>query len=208
MKRDKIFVAFIVLIACVIAGALQYLRSPETPQIKSYLTALDSNLRVFGEGYTNEVYSFTGQLKPCVEGDITSVEDFVEEQQIIDEFTNTKQITPIICLNKPTNYISFYLSLTNSIKVNSDILELKTKEEKSSGMIIPLEHQNDRLVNEGHVVTHKIVANDNLYDLAKKYYNDESKWITIYEANKNIMSDPHSLKIGQELIIPKITVSI
>ena len=208
MKRDKIFVVFIVLISCVITGALQYLRSPETPQIVSYLAALDSNLRVFGDGYTNEVYSFTGQLKPGVEGDITSIEDFVEEQQIIDEFTDAKQIKPILCLNEPTVFISFYLTLTNSIKVNSDILELKTKEEKSSGMIIPLEHQNDRMVNKGHVITHKIMANDNLYDLAKKYYNDESKWITIYEANKNIMSDPHSLKIGQELLIPDITVSI
>jgi nucleoid-associated protein YgaU len=92
--------------------------------------------------------------------------------------------------------------------MNSDTHELKTKEEKSNGMIIPVEHQNDRVVNKGHVTTHKIVANDNLYDLAKTYYNDESKWITIYEANKNIMSDPHSLKIGQELLIPDASVSI
>ncbi len=205
MKRDKIFVVFIVLISCVITGALQYLRSPETPQIVSYLAALDSNLRVFGDGYTKEVYSFTGQLKPGTEEDIISVEDFVEEQQIIDEFTDAKQIEPILYLNEHTDFISFYLSLTNSINVNSNILELKTKEEKSSGMIIPLEHKNDRMVNKVHVFTHKIVANDNLYDLAKKYYNDESKWIRIYEANKNIMSDPHSLKIGHELLIPDIT---
>ena len=99
MKRDKIFVVFIVLISCVVTGALKYLRSSETPQIKSYLAALDSNLRVFGEGYTNEVYSFTGQLKPGVECDITSVDDFVEEQQIIDEFTDAKLITPIIHRN-------------------------------------------------------------------------------------------------------------
>ncbi len=205
MKRDKIFVVFIVFISCVITGALQYLRSPETPQVISYLNVLDSNLRVFGEGYTNEVYSFTGQLKPDTKDDIISVEDFVEEQRIIDEFTDTKLIKPILYLTEHTDFISFYLSLTNSIYVNSDTLELKTKEDKSSDMIIPVERRNVRMVNKGHIFTHKIVANDNLYNLAKKYYNDESKWIRIYEANKNKIPDPHSLKIGQELLIPDIT---
>ncbi|MCP4266115.1 MAG: LysM peptidoglycan-binding domain-containing protein, partial [Candidatus Brocadiaceae bacterium] len=53
----------------------------------------------------------------------------------------------------------------------------------------------------------RIEANDSLFKLAKRYYNDGSKWTEIYRANRNEMKDPHSLKIGQELFIPNITVS-
>ena len=43
---------------------------------------------------------------------------------------------------------------------------------------------------------------ETLYALARMYYNDQSKWRVIYEANRGVMSSPHSLQAGQELIIP------
>ena len=85
--------------------------------------------------------------------------------------------------------------------------ELKTKEPKSYDTIFSVAHQGIRIVNNNHRITHKIRANDSLYKLAKKYYNDGTKWKKIYQANRNIMPDPHSLKIGQEILIPKIAVS-
>ena len=43
-------------------------------------------------------------------------------------------------------------------------------------------------------------ATDTMWNLAKKYYNDGSKWTKIQQANGGI--DPRSLRIGQRLIIP------
>jgi hypothetical protein len=162
---------------------------------------------VFGEGDTNKVYRFTDQLKPGTEDDIISKENFVEEQRIIEEFNNEEQIKPILCRDESTNYISFCLSLTNNMNVNDNTPEVKMEKVKSSNTIFSAALQDIKTVNSNHRITHKIMANDSLYKLAKRYYNDGSKWEKIYQANRNEMPDPHSLKIGQELLIPNITVS-
>jgi nucleoid-associated protein YgaU len=54
-------------------------------------------------------------------------------------------------------------------------------------------------------VIHKVVSNDSLFKISRKYYGDEAKWHKIYEVNKDIMSGPNALYIGQELLIPEIT---
>ena len=54
-------------------------------------------------------------------------------------------------------------------------------------------------------VIHKVISNDSLFKISRKYYGDEAKWHKIYEANKDNMSGPNALYIGQELLIPEIT---
>ncbi len=204
---DKKFVVFIVFISFAITGVLQYNRSSETPHIAPYLNAMESSLCVFGEGSPNEFYSLNSQLKPGIGNDILPVGYFVEEQRIIEEFTREKQIKSILYRDEPTDYISFYISLTNGMNMYNDTFELKMKGKKSYDLIIPVGDRQFRMINNNHRITHKIRANDSLYKLAKRYYNDGSKWTEIYQANRNKMPDPHSLKIGQDLFIPNITVS-
>jgi nucleoid-associated protein YgaU len=52
---------------------------------------------------------------------------------------------------------------------------------------------------------HKVKPNDSLFAIARKYYGDEAKWHKIYEVNRDNMSGPNALYIGQELLIPEIT---
>jgi nucleoid-associated protein YgaU len=47
-----------------------------------------------------------------------------------------------------------------------------------------------------------VVSGDTLGSLAQKYYDDPSKYTVIFEANRDILEDPDSLQIGQELKIP------
>lgn len=49
---------------------------------------------------------------------------------------------------------------------------------------------------------HVVAKGDTLYSLARSYYNDQSKWRAIYEANRSAIPDPNKLKVGQELVIP------
>ena len=56
-------------------------------------------------------------------------------------------------------------------------------------------------------VIHKVIPNDSLFKISRKYYGDEAKWHKIYEANKDNMSGPNALYIGQELLIPEITLA-
>lgn len=50
--------------------------------------------------------------------------------------------------------------------------------------------------------THTVARGDTLYSLARSYYNDQSKWRTIYEANQGTLTSPHQLRPGQQLVIP------
>ncbi|MEW6040453.1 MAG: LysM peptidoglycan-binding domain-containing protein [Elusimicrobiota bacterium] len=52
-----------------------------------------------------------------------------------------------------------------------------------------------------------ITSGDTLWDLAQKYYNDPWKWTEIYEANKNVINDPHWIYPGHQIEIPDITVA-
>ncbi len=53
---------------------------------------------------------------------------------------------------------------------------------------------------------YKVQSNDNLFKIAGKYYGDGQKWNKIFEANKDSMLNPDSLYVGQELLIPDVTV--
>lgn len=55
------------------------------------------------------------------------------------------------------------------------------------------------------VTTHTVVKGETLWDIAgyKEIYGDPLKWKLIYEANKDVLNSPDSLKPGQLLIIPR-----
>lgn len=49
---------------------------------------------------------------------------------------------------------------------------------------------------------HTVSKSDTLYRLARMYYNDQSRWKDIYEANSEKISDPNKIYVGQRLVIP------
>lgn len=50
--------------------------------------------------------------------------------------------------------------------------------------------------------THTVAKGDTLYKLARQYYNDQSRWKDIYEANRAEVGNPNQLRVGQRLVIP------
>jgi nucleoid-associated protein YgaU len=50
--------------------------------------------------------------------------------------------------------------------------------------------------------TYEVVAGDNLSKIAKHFYNDANQYTRILEANKDQLSDPDKIKVGQKLRIP------
>jgi len=51
---------------------------------------------------------------------------------------------------------------------------------------------------------YKAAKGDTLFSISKKFYKDSAKWKLIYEANKNILPTPASIKPGMELRIPPL----
>ena len=49
---------------------------------------------------------------------------------------------------------------------------------------------------------YEVVAGDSLSKIAKHFYNDANKYMKIFEDNKDQLSDPNKIKVGQKLRIP------
>ena len=50
--------------------------------------------------------------------------------------------------------------------------------------------------------TYHVQPGDNLSKISKQFYGDANKYMKIFEANKDKMSDPDHLRAGTDLIIP------
>lgn len=49
---------------------------------------------------------------------------------------------------------------------------------------------------------HVVASGDTLSKIAATYYGDAKLYMQIFEANKDILSDPNKIKPGQKLRIP------
>ncbi len=52
--------------------------------------------------------------------------------------------------------------------------------------------------------THVVVDGDQLWDLAGFFYNDRFQWRSIFDANLDVIEDPHWIFPDEELVIPGI----
>ena len=53
------------------------------------------------------------------------------------------------------------------------------------------------------VRTTVVIQGDNLWDLARKYYNDGTRYSDIYAANQGQIRDPSLIYIGQVFVVPQ-----
>lgn len=49
---------------------------------------------------------------------------------------------------------------------------------------------------------HVVQSGETLSKIAQDYYGDANEYMVIFEANKDKLSDPDKIQVGQELIIP------
>jgi len=50
--------------------------------------------------------------------------------------------------------------------------------------------------------TYTVQAGDSLSKISKQFYGDANKYMKIFEANKDKLSDPDKIKPGMDLVIP------
>ncbi|HXY75677.1 MAG TPA: LysM peptidoglycan-binding domain-containing protein [Steroidobacteraceae bacterium] len=50
--------------------------------------------------------------------------------------------------------------------------------------------------------THLVQSGDTLSKLAQRYYGDASLYTKIFQANRDVLSDPNKIQVGQKLRIP------
>lgn len=101
---------------------------------------------------------------------------------------------------------------TASIEPEEAFSEVITEEPEIAVLISPEAEETITVLEtkqEGVSVKaiHKVKPNDSLFKISRKYYGDAAEWHKIYEANRDEMSSPNALYIGQELLIPEITLA-
>ena len=57
--------------------------------------------------------------------------------------------------------------------------------------------------NENKYTIYNVRSGDTLSRIAKRFYNDPSRWEQIYEANRDSLQSPSGIRVGQTLVIPK-----
>ena len=50
--------------------------------------------------------------------------------------------------------------------------------------------------------TYTVVSGDNLSKISKHFYGDPGEYMRIFYANRDKLSDPDKIQVGQELVIP------
>ena len=50
--------------------------------------------------------------------------------------------------------------------------------------------------------SYKVQSGDTLSKIAKQYYGNANDYMKIFEANRDKLSDPDKIQVGQELVIP------
>lgn len=50
--------------------------------------------------------------------------------------------------------------------------------------------------------TYTVAAGDSLSKIAKNFYGNAGEYMKIFDANKDKLTDPDKIKVGQELVIP------
>jgi nucleoid-associated protein YgaU len=112
-------------------------------------------------------------------------------------------------LQMPTGYSA---SGDNGLQMSSGDEELQDSEDvevsadDSQGQG-PAAQGSRQSAQQGAQGSYTVKGGDTLWNIAKKYYGNGSKWRTILEANPNCLSRPgdtRTLKIGAQLVIPKV----
>lgn len=94
-------------------------------------------------------------------------------------------------------YVSFdlveYRKFDKKVAVVKSIAGSKARVRQSSDS-----KQNPKATNR----TYTVVSGDTLWGIATRYYGNGAQYPTIYNANKNIISNPNLIYPGQKLVIP------
>ncbi len=57
--------------------------------------------------------------------------------------------------------------------------------------------------SSGSARTYTVAAGDSLSKIAKNFYGNANQYMKIFEANRDKLSDPDKIKVGQQLVIPE-----
>ena len=102
---------------------------------------------------------------------------------------------------QPEHRTNFFIPFTITLQRVVQITKQVPKEAvDKTAEAIKTEQQKEKQNTESKSYTVK--AGDTLSKIAKNQYGDANEWDKIYQANKDVLTSPHKIQIGQVIKIP------
>ncbi len=137
------------------------------------------------------------RLRPFLPG--IDTDEALESQMQLEEYLamslNAKKLASLEKKEVPQPIHSMNSPLNDSHKKTG-----VEHQKRASVQTVPARFQNKSL--RGQPQTHIVQPGDTLSGIAQKYLGSASRYLEIYEANKNILSGPDQLKLNMKLVIP------
>jgi nucleoid-associated protein YgaU len=210
MRRDTQIGIILGIVILVIIGVFLSTRATDNEMVLPDLV-LSEGVRQKTEVEEIDINSFFKKSKKAEPEEASSVEYSTEKALVIEELVESKQaekqqeVTLVETSNEEDTSLEgkwegVAEEIVEDVQVTQDI-------PSAEGAVVPDEEsQTTSYTASTEVVYYKVQSNDNLFKIARKHYGDGQKWIKIFEANRDSMPDSNSLYVGQELLIPDITV--
>ncbi len=138
----------------------------------------------------------------------TNMKVSVENYTITEDATKGFDPSVEVSLKQYRDYSTKVVTLSSVVKETSDVTASKSGDTSQSKQNSALKAQSATVTKERDTSTapkaktHTVKSGDTLWALAVKYLGDGSKYTEIYNANKDKISDPNLIYVGQVLSIP------
>lgn len=221
MRRDTQIGIILGIVILVIIGVFLSTRATDNEAVLPGLV-LSEGVRQKTEDKEIDINRFFKEAKKAEPEEISPVEYSNEEVLVSEElaeptpFEKRSGITLVETTSEDISLEGKWEGVAEEITVETEIAEqeeavvdaqLAQDIPSAEEAVVPEEElQTTSYAASTGVVYYKVQSNDNLFKIARKHYGDGQKWIKIFEANRDSMPDSNSLYVGQELLIPDITV--
>jgi nucleoid-associated protein YgaU len=221
MRRDTQIGIILGIVILVIIGVFLSTRATDNETVLPDLV-LSEGVRQKTEVKEIDINSFFKESKKAEPEETSSVEYSTEEALVIEEIVESTQaekqqeVTLVETSNEDASLEGKWEGVAEEIVEEPEIADQEETVEdvqvtqditSAEEAVVPEEElQTTSYAASTEVVYYKVQSNDNLFKIARKHYGDGQKWIKIFEANRDSMPDSNSLYVGQELLIPDITV--
>lgn len=122
----------------------------------------------------------------------------LEDYTITEDVKQGFDITVSIKLKQYRTHEVKKIKVKTDSKTNSKVTGKATVEQKRDSS------KKTQTSTKTSTQTYTVVKGDCLWNIAKKYYGDGSKWTVIYNANKSKLKSANLIYPGQVLTIPKL----
>ena len=214
MRRDTQIGIILGMVILVIIGVFLSTRTSDKETILPNLV-LSNEGRQKAEIEEIDINEFIKESKKAEPEETSSVEYSSDEAPVSEQLVKSRQPeeqTKETLVETPKDDTSLegkWEGVAEEVVVESEITEDAEIAQKIPSAEETVISEKEQLTSSYGVSTdtiYKVQSNDNLFKIAGKYYGDGQKWAKIFEANKGSMLNPDSLYVGQELLIPDITV--